>query len=76
MVGLDLDNDAADTVDQKGRTDQIGGDVVDAAVEEGALERLAEARGGHAAGFRALSHFEVRIGRERLRMLPQHDMFC
>src|SRR5262249_23610544 len=42
----------------------------DAAIEKCALQRLAEGRGGRAAGFRALSHFEVGIGPERLRMLP------
>ena len=76
MVRLDLDNDAADAVDQEGRADQIGGDLMDAAVEERAFQRLAEGRGGRAAGFRALRHFEVGIGPERLRMLPQHGMFC
>src|ERR1700730_5591936 len=42
MIGLDLDDDAADAVDQQRRANQIGGDFMDAAGEEGALERFAE----------------------------------
>ncbi|MGY4288952.1 hypothetical protein ACVWXO_008172 [Bradyrhizobium sp. LM2.7] len=42
MIGLDLDDEAADTVDQHGRADQVGRDLVDAAREKGALQRLAE----------------------------------
>ena len=35
VIGLDLDDDAADAIDQQGRADQIGRDLVDAAVKEG-----------------------------------------
>ena len=42
MIGLDLDDDAADTVYQQRRADQIGGDLVHAAGKERALERPAE----------------------------------
>ncbi len=41
MIGLDLDNDAADPVHQHGRADQVGRDLMDAAGEEGAFEGLA-----------------------------------
>ena len=34
MVGLDLDNDAADAVDQKRRADQVGRDLVHATVKK------------------------------------------
>jgi hypothetical protein len=53
MIGLDLDDDPADAIDQHGRTDQIGRDLVDAAAEEGALQGFAEPRRG---GFRDWSH--------------------
>ncbi|MGY4236567.1 hypothetical protein ACVIIW_005514 [Bradyrhizobium sp. USDA 4449] len=42
MIGLDLDDDAADTVDQHGRADQIGRDLADIAVEKGPLQELAQ----------------------------------
>ena len=42
MIGLDLDDDPADAVDQHGRTDQVGRDLVDAAVEKAALQGLAQ----------------------------------
>src|SRR5207248_9487891 len=41
MIGLDLDDDAADTVYQQRRADQIGGDLVHAAGKERALARAA-----------------------------------
>ncbi|MGY3459041.1 hypothetical protein ACVWW5_004491 [Bradyrhizobium sp. LM3.4] len=44
MIGLDLDDDPADAVDQHGRTDQVVRDLADVAAEEGALQRLAEPR--------------------------------
>ena len=38
MIGLDLDDDAADPAKQERRADQVGRDLVDAAVEEGFAE--------------------------------------
>ena len=40
VVCLDLDDRAADAVDQQGRADQVRRDVVDAAIEERARQRL------------------------------------
>ena len=53
MIGLDLDDDAADAVDQERRADQIGRDLMHAAGKKRAFQRLAEARDGGtaAAGF-------------------------
>ena len=34
VIGLDLDDDAADALEQQRRADQFGRDLVDAAVEE------------------------------------------
>ena len=45
MIGLDLDDDAADAVDQQRRADQVGRDLMHAAVEKRAFQRLAEAQG-------------------------------
>ena len=42
VIGLDLDDDAADAVDQQRRADQVGSDLVHAAGEERALQRLAQ----------------------------------
>ena len=42
MIGLDLDDDAADAVHQQRRADQVGRDLMHAAGEEGALERFAQ----------------------------------
>jgi hypothetical protein len=41
VVGLDLDDDAADTLNQQRRADQIGRDLMYAAGEERSLEGLA-----------------------------------
>jgi len=40
VVGLDLDDDAADALEQERRTDEIGGDRVHAAGEETSTEQL------------------------------------
>jgi len=37
MIGLDLDNDAADAADQKRRADQVGCNFMNAAAEKRAL---------------------------------------
>jgi hypothetical protein len=42
VIGLDLDDDAADTVYQKRRADQVGRDLVHAAGKERPLERSAK----------------------------------
>ena len=43
VIGLELDNDAADTIDEQRRADQIGRDF-----EHGTIEkRTAKARGRH-----------------------------
>jgi hypothetical protein len=39
VVRLDLDDRAADPVDEQGRTDQIGRDLVDATGKELAVQR-------------------------------------
>jgi hypothetical protein len=46
MIGLDLDNDAADAVDQQRRPDQVGRHLKDVASEEGTLQRPAQFWGG------------------------------
>src|SRR5206468_10717814 len=61
MIGLELDDDAADAVHQKRRTDQIGRNLVHAAGKERALERPAKALADRArqnaiGGNAALSH--------------------
>ena len=56
MIGLDLDNDAADAVDQQRRPDQVGRDLMHTAAEEGALEGFAQIGGGRAWGWADLSH--------------------
>ena len=61
VIGLDLDNDAADAIDQQRRPDQVGRDLMHAAVKKRAFQRLAEARGGGFGRLRILNHFEVRI---------------
>jgi hypothetical protein len=66
MIGLDLDDDAADAVDQQRRTDQVGCDVVHAAGEEGALQRLAQFGCGLRGGEAALSHSNVGAVKSRL----------
>ena len=38
VIGLDLDDHAADAVDQQGRADQVGRNVVHGAGEEGAAQ--------------------------------------
>src|SRR5262245_59526007 len=40
VIGLDLDDDAADAFEQERRTDEIGGDRVHAAGEEVSAEQL------------------------------------
>ncbi len=40
MVGLDLDDDAADALEQQRRADEIGGDRVHAAGKEASAEQL------------------------------------
>src|SRR6266436_8729313 len=42
MIGLDLDDDAADAVNQQSRPDQVGRDLVHAAGKERTLERPAQ----------------------------------
>jgi len=44
MIGLDLDDAAADAVHQHGGTDQVMGDLADVAAKKGALQGLAEPR--------------------------------
>ena len=56
MIGLDLDDDAADAVDQQRRADQVGRDLMHAAGEERALERPAQIGGGRDGGNAASSH--------------------
>jgi len=53
MIGLDLDNDPANAIDQHGGTDQIVGDVADVAVEKGPLQSFAQPWCGR---FRHWSH--------------------
>jgi len=68
MVGLDLDDNAADAINQQRGPDQIGRHFVHAAVKKRAFQRLAEARGACFGRLRILSHFEVGIsgnGHER-----------
>ena len=50
MVGLDLDDDPADAVEQERRADQVGRDLVHAAREKGTLQGLAEGRRSRAGG--------------------------
>jgi hypothetical protein len=38
VVGLDLNDQSADTIEQERRADEIGGDVVNAAVKKTATE--------------------------------------
>ena len=49
MIGFDLDDDAANAVDQQRRADQIGRHLMDAAAEERTLQRSAEFCGRFAA---------------------------
>ncbi|MGY3117802.1 hypothetical protein ACVWXQ_001739 [Bradyrhizobium sp. S3.14.4] len=44
MIGLDLDDEAADAIDQHGGPDQVGRDLVDAAAEKRTLQGFAEPR--------------------------------
>ena len=39
MIGFDLDDDTADTVDQQRCSDQVGRHLMHAAVEEGPLQK-------------------------------------
>ena len=43
VIGLDLDQPPADAVDQQNGADQVGRDLVDAAVKKGAGESFAHA---------------------------------
>ena len=61
VIGLDLDDDAADAIDQQRGPDQVGRHLMHAAVKKRAFQRLAEARGGGIGRLRILSHFEVGI---------------
>ena len=58
MVGLDLDNEAADPVHQQRGADQVGRDLMHAAREKGTLEQLAEGRGRRGGALRTWSHFK------------------
>jgi hypothetical protein len=51
MIRLDFDNDAADAVDQERGADQIGRDLMDAAVKKLTSQRLADAWQGRIRGF-------------------------
>ena len=42
MIGLELDDDAADAVDQERGANQIGRDLMHAAAKEGAFELMAK----------------------------------
>jgi hypothetical protein len=63
VISLDLDDDAADAIDQQSRPDQVGRDLMHAAAKERTFQRLAEARGGGIGQLRIWSHFQVRISR-------------
>ena len=67
VIGLDLDDDAADAIDQQRRPDQVGRDLMHAAAKKRAFQRLAEARGGGIGRLRILSHFQVGITAERVK---------
>jgi hypothetical protein len=67
MIGLDLDDDAADAVHQQRRANQIGRDLMDAAGKERPLQRPARrltgrARGASVGGNAALSHSKSGLG--------------
>src|SRR5690606_6146911 len=62
MIGLHLDDDAADAVDQQGRADQVGSDIMHAAPEKRAREGFAESRWIWAIGCQVLSQFHAAIG--------------
>ena len=63
MIGLDLDDDAADAVDQQRRADQVGRDLMHTAGKERAFERLARIGGGLGSGLmlRAISDGNRRV---------------
>ncbi len=44
VIGLDLDDQAADAVEQECRADQVGRDLVDGAIEEGAGKAAGHSR--------------------------------
>ena len=67
MIGLDLDDDAADAVDQQRRPDQVGRDLENATVKKRAFQRLAETRDGRAGRLCVLNHFEVGIRSEQVK---------
>jgi hypothetical protein len=73
MVGLDLDDEAADPVHQERGADQVGRDLMHAAREKGTLERLAqggiEGRRGSAGALRIWSHFNGKNQRKQAGML-------
>jgi hypothetical protein len=66
VIGLDLDDDTADAVDQERCSDQVGGNLMHAAIKKRAFQRLAEARGGNGR-LRIWSHFQVGITAERVK---------
>ena len=57
MIGLDLDDDAADAIDQQCGADQVGRHLMDATVKKRAFQRLAEAGGGRVGRLGVLNHF-------------------
>ena len=56
MIRLDLDDDAADAVNQQGGPDQVGRDLAHAAGKERTLERPAQLGCGLIRGDGVLSH--------------------
>src|SRR6266852_2957023 len=74
MVGLDLDDEAADPVHQERDANQVGRDLMHAAREKATLERFAqggiEGRRGSASALRIWSHFSGENQRKRAGMPP------
>lgn len=65
MIGLDLDDDPADAVDQHGGPDQIGGDLTDAAREKARFSALPS---------RGVEVFEVGAIRGENRLRTEQDI--
>jgi hypothetical protein len=63
MIRLDLGDDPADAVDQQRHPDQVGRDLMHAAVKKRAFQRLAEARDVGLGRLGIWRHFQVRIVR-------------